>query len=531
MATSSSPPSQPPVSGPESIARAFVDDLANARFAAAEQRFTGEMRAALPEAKLAAAWSDTLATAGAFQGVDATRVDVEGALRRVHVITRFAEARQDLKVVIDANDRVTGFWRSPVMEDLEAAARAFVEKLARGDFAGATAGFDPTMASAMPADKLGAVWAQLAAQVGAFGGIEGVHDKAAQGHVTVMVTCRFANTNLVAKVVFDGEARIAGLFFAPPESTAPWAPPAYAHADRFTERDVQVGSQPALPGTLTLPKGAGPFPAVVLVHGSGPNDADESVGAAKVFKDLAWGLASRGVAVLRYVKRTRHAPAGVVGVKEEVIDGARAAVDLCLSTPEIDPKRVVIAAHSQGAELAPRMATEIPGVAAIVMLAAPSRPLQDLVLDQYTYFLKLDPDNAALKQKVAEAHAFKKRLDDPALKPEDEIAFPGGVPVLKGAYLLSMRGYDPAKVAAALKVPILVLQGDRDYQVTAPDLQGYERALGKRANATIKRYPKLNHLFIAGEGTPTPNEYERPGYVDEQVIADIAGFVGKLARP
>src|SRR5262249_54923175 len=131
------------------------------------------------------------------------------------------------------------------------------------------------------------------------------------GHSVVIAPCRFARAKLAVKVVFDGSGKVAGLFFLPAEAVAPWQPPPYASPDRFVERAVSVGTAPALPGMLTLPKGTGPFPAVVLVHGSGPNDADESIGGAKPFKDLAWGLASQGVAVLRYVKRTRHAPLGV----------------------------------------------------------------------------------------------------------------------------------------------------------------------------------------------------------------------------
>ncbi|MFT3769314.1 MAG: alpha/beta fold hydrolase [Minicystis sp.] len=529
MTAPTPPPSQPPApSGPEAIARAFVADLAGGRFAAAEQRFAEGMKGALPEAKLAEAWNGMVADAGALQAIEGVRVDPDGG-RRVHVTVRFVKLRQNLDVILDAEDHISGFWRGPVTEDLEAAGRALVEKLGRGDFAGATGGFDATMQSVLPAPKLGAAWGQITAQAGAFGAIEGVRVTGERGHWAALVTCRFARAALVAKVVFDAKAQVSGLFFVPPESVAPWQPPAYAKPDAFTERAVQVGSAPALPGTLTLPKGAGPFPAVVLVHGSGPSDADESVGGAKVFKDLAWGLASRGIAVLRYVKRTRHAPAGVVGVKEEVLDGARAAVELCRSTPEIDPRRVVVVGHSQGGEQAPRIAAETPGVAAIVMLAASSRPLQDVVLDQFKYFAKLDPDSAELKKKVAEAEAFKKQLDDPGLEPEDQVLFPG-VGKVPGAYFLSLRGYDPVKVAASLSIPILVLQGDRDYQVTAPDLERYKQGLGKKPNVTIKQYPALNHLFVAGQGTPRPSEYELAGHVDEHVIADIADLVGRLQK-
>ncbi|APR87158.1 Hydrolase, alpha/beta fold family functionally coupled to Phosphoribulokinase [Minicystis rosea] len=531
MTTTPPPPAQTaaPV-GPEAIARAFVEDLAAGRTAAAEKRFNDKMRGALPDAKLAEVWSAMIAETGPFQAIERATIEDAGALHRVHVITRFAGLRQSLDVIVDEKSEITGFWRGPVSEDLEIRGRELVEKLSRGDIDGATAHFDTTMRSALPAPKLTAVWSALTTQAGAFEGIEGIQVSGERGHWNALVTCRFAKTKLVAKVVFNVKAEVAGLFFVPPESVAAWQPASYVRADAFTERAVNVGNAPALPGTLTLPKGAGPFPVVVLVHGSGPQDADESLGGAKVFKDLAWGLGSRGIATLRYVKRTRHSPAGVETVKQEILDAARAAVELCRGTAELDPKRVVVIGHSEGAEWAPKIAVENPSVAAIVMLAAPSRPLQDLVLDQFTYFAKLAPDDTEAKKKVTEAQAFKKRLDDPGLKPDDEVSFPGGAGTLKGTYLLSLRGYDPTKVAAGLSIPILLLQGDRDYQVTAPDLARFQHALGKKPNVTIKQYPALNHLFIAGKGTPGPSEYQLPGHVDEQVIGDIATFVGKLAK-
>jgi pimeloyl-ACP methyl ester carboxylesterase len=343
----------------------------------------------------------------------------------------------------------------------------------------------------------------------------------------VLPPCRFASGTRVAKVVYDIRDQDAGLFSRPGDFLAPWKPPAYAEPDRFVEREVTVGTSPALPGTLTLPKGTGPFPAVVLVHGSGPNDADETLGPNKIFKDLAWGLAQRGIAVLRYVKRSRAAPRTVATVKEEVLDGAHDAIDLLSHTREIDPRRIVVIGHSQGGYLAPRIAAENPTVAGIVLLAAPSRPLEDSILDQLTYFLRLDPGSAEKKALVAAAQAFKTRVEDPALKPDESVEVPGGG-AEKGAYFLSLRGYDPVKAAAGLSIPILILQGDRDYQVTAPDFEGWRKALSGRPNVKLEKLPSLNHLFISGSGTPRPGEYEVPGHVDPAVIADIAAFVGKL---
>lgn len=142
-----------------------------------------------------------------------------------------------------------------------------------------------------------------------------------------------------------------------------------------------------LPGRLALPPGDGPFPAVVLVHGSGPNDEDETIGARKLFRDLAWGLAARNIATLRYVKRSRFQPEAFdpkrkATVKEEVIDDARAAVALLERDPRIARRAVFLLGHSLGGTLAPRIAQGGPPLAGLLIFAGSTRPLDELVRDQ-----------------------------------------------------------------------------------------------------------------------------------------------------
>lgn len=93
------------------------------------------------------------------------------------------------------------------------------------------------------------------------------------------------------------------------------------------------------------------------------------------------------------------------------------------------------------------------------------------------------------------------------------------------SYYLDLAQYDPARVMHEVQVPLLVLQGLRDYQVTPDQLDDWLRALGPRAELTVKRYEGLNHLFLRGEGPPSPADYSKPGHVDPQVISDIAGWV------
>ena len=213
----------------------------------------------------------------------------------------------------------------------ETLARDVVNDLASRNFEKVEARYSARVAQALPHGKLAEVWDQLAAQVGSFKSIRTVGLGEAEGSRLAKVTCEFERATLDIKLAFDGEDHIAGLFFAPAESAAsPWTPPDYVHQGSFEERAVTVGQGPVkLTGTLALPKGEASFPAVVLVQGSGATDQDEGVGPNKPFKDVAWGLASQGIAVLRYNKRTFQYPGSFKGdftVEQETVQDARAGV-------------------------------------------------------------------------------------------------------------------------------------------------------------------------------------------------------------
>lgn len=423
--------------------------------------------------------------------------------------------------------------------DIFMAAQAFVDQLASGDFAAATSRFDPTMKAAAPEAKLKEIWNQLLGQVGAYQKQLGIHTDTQQGYRRVFVTSQFEQAVIDVLVVFDAQGQISGLFFQPgqaPDATPQtYNPPGYVKEGAFHELEVTVGNGKwALPGSLALPYGEGPFPALVLVHGSGPNDRDETIGPNKPFRDLAWGMASQGIAVLRYDKRTKvHASQftpeiqAELTVQEETIQDALLAVRILRETERIDPQRIFVAGHSLGAYLAPRIGQQDPYLAGLIILSGPTRPLEDLVLDQVTYLSNLDgmlTDKE--KADLATLQAQVDRVKAPDLS--DQVAstdLPLGIPP---AYWLDLRGYQPAEVAQTLDMPLLVMQGGRDYQVVAEkDFAGWQVALEGRANATLKLYPELNHLLIAGAGPSTPQEYNVAGHVSEDLLNDIGAWVMK----
>lgn len=327
-----------------------------------------------------------------------------------------------------------------------------------------------------------------------------------------------------------GMEQLESLALAPVKKAAEYQPPSYAVPASFIERDVTVGAgtEWALPGTLTLPAGKGPFPAVVLVHGSGPNDRDETQGASKPFRDLAWGLASRGLAVLRYDKRTRVHPAKVVAsanftVKEETVDDALAAVALLRRTPSVDARRIFVLGHSLGAGLAPRIGAADPKIRGLVVLAGPTTPLEDAFVRQYKYLLALDGSLSDEDRKmIADAErqtARVKGLTDTDRGSKEMLHF---APV---SYWLDLRAYDAVATARKLKMPILVLQGERDYNVTMEDFRNWQRLAAARKDVATKSYPKLDHLFLEGEGPARDSDYAVPRNVARYVVDDIIAFV------
>jgi dienelactone hydrolase len=414
--------------------------------------------------------------------------------------------------------------------DLESRAKAFVRQLEKEDFRAAVREFDEAMNKALPGDALEKLWKQVVKQVGALREVRGVRSEKIRTFDIVFVACHFEKANLDVKVVFNPEKQVTGLSFVSPKPPVPPKTPPYARPDAYAESEVVVVSgEYRLPGTLTVPKGDGPFPAVVLIHGSGPNDRDETVGPNKPFRDLAWGLAAQGVAVLRFDKRTHaYGPKLVkekITLKEEVLDDAVAAAAFLRKQAKIDPKKVFLLGHSLGAVAGPQVGGRDPDLAGLILLAGCTRPLEDVILDQVTYLLSLQPPSEEGKKELEKLKKQVAKVKDPGLSPDtpgEELPL-GGVP---GAYWLSLRGYDPAATAARLSMPVLVLWGERDYQVTGDDFAGWKKALEGRPRARLKSYPKLNHLFMEGEGKAKPAEYmEKAGNVAAEVIDDVAAWI------
>ncbi|MCC7175422.1 MAG: alpha/beta fold hydrolase [Bryobacterales bacterium] len=371
-------------------------------------------------------------------------------------------------------------------------AEAVFDELVRQDFPALAARFSAQMKAAAPPEKLAAT---VAPALTGFGPLRSGRPRPrytqAQGNDVFVFPAEFEKNRVNIIITLNPEGQLAGMFFQAPDPEPPKA----------GELLVATGDA-RLPATLALPDGPGPFPVLVLVHGSGPQDRDETIGANAPFRDLADGLASRGVGTLRYVKRTRQAPQSPVPtVEQEVIEDALSAMALARRQARVDPKKVFLLGHSLGGYLGPRIALRDSEVAGLVLLAANARPIETLAREQLRY---LGAPSGTLDKLLAAAPA---------------------------SYWADLRAYEPVATAQKVRAPMLILQGERDYQVTMEDFGLWKEGLQSRADVILKSYPKLNHLFLEGEGKSVPAEYGKPGRIPDYVLDDVAAFVKSAAKP
>ena len=303
--------------------------------------------------------------------------------------------------------------------------------------------------------------------------------------------------------------------------------PPYADLEAFEEIDVVVGLAPwALGGTLTMPRGPGPFPAVVLVPGSGYPDLDSTGGAVKPSRDLAWGLASQGIAVLRYDKRTlTHALAIArqpdFTLDDELVDDALAAVALLRQTARLDPARIFVLGSSLGGFAAPRIAQRDPSIAGLIIESAPSGSLWDGYEGHALRIAQADGKVSEVEQRRidrvrARVGTIESLIADGATLPDMTV---------RSAYFQDLAGYRPETVARDVIVPMLVLHGNLDGVLSQADLAGWTQSLRGRRDVVFHLY--LEHMHgLFDRRTVSGPDIRPAGHVSEEVVDDIAFWIG-----
>jgi uncharacterized protein len=290
----------------------------------------------------------------------------------------------------------------------------------------------------------------------------------------------------------------------------------------YREEEISFSNPTAgvtLAGTLTAPKGGGPFAAAILVAGSGPQDRDETISNHKPFLILADYLTRKGIAVLRYDKRGVPKSTGSAdnATTLDLASDTEAALAYLKTRKDIDPRRIGIIGHSEGAIIAPYLASRSPNIPWIVLLAAPATKGEDTLLKQSELIARAgnltEPQIAASLEFDKSAYDLvrdEKNLDalnerlvnlvkatgmDSAIPP---VALEQQLRMLTSPWFRFFLDYDPLPNLEKTTCPVLVLYGQNDLQVPAKvNMPLVEKALAGAGNknADIRQLAELNHLF------------------------------------
>ncbi len=411
----------------------------------------------------------------------------------------------------------------------EGIARKFLGHLVNKEVNDMLPMFSEDFLKQVPEGQITEIAEGLEMQLGTFSHVSRVLHEAEENYHIVVLVCRFGEMDLGMRITLDRDDKVAGFFLtmAPPESYTP--PPDWVDTDTFAEIPIEVDcGDIKLPAMFTKPEAADNYPVVVLVHGSGAHDMDQTIGPNRIFRDIAWGLAHQGIAVLRYEKRNYRNQLSLdvetITVWDEAGRDAMYAIQTAMQLPGVDPERAFLLGHSLGGMIAPRIAAEVPELAGIISLAGTSRQLYEIIPGQLEHLMSLSEEvsDAAIAQ-LEETREIVTRLRAKQNQPDAVYSTPLlGMPP---SYLEDMNRHDTGKIAAGLSQAILIVHGGRDYQVTINDYNAWKAALQNHHNTTFKLYQEMDHLFVAGDGPSTPASYFEENNVDKRVIDDIADWI------
>lgn len=406
-------------------------------------------------------------------------------------------------------------------------ADSFFDTMDKGNFEEAHGFFDESVKGQITADELKLFWLRLGNSLGTYESVDGAKNSVKGDYFEVTLTCGFTKGSQTFTFVFNKSEKLLGFFVTPVATEAEYAAPAYADTTLYSEQEISIKFEEGqMAGIFTSPKNSSSFPVVIMVHGSGPSDMDETVGPNKPFKDLAAGLAAKGIGSIRYVKRSMVYPRSfnkAFTVKEETIDDALSAVTLASTLPGVNKSQIYLLGHSLGGMLAPRIATLAPSLNGIILAAAPARKISDLIAEQNAFIYKASGDTtAAGKQQFIES---SNEIDRSRLLKLGDIAPDSIILGAPASYWIDLNNYDQLATSKRIKNRILILQGAHDFQVSVQDFNIWRTTLAANKNVSFKLYPDLNHLLSSQKEKGTGAQYRTPANVSQVLINDISLWI------
>lgn len=392
--------------------------------------------------------------------------------------------------------------------------------------------FDTNMQSKVPVSQLKGLWEQMESTAGKLQNVVDVRQTARESGTKESAMLQFEQASVQMTMSVNDKGKINGLYI----SQLAYQPPVYG-------KDLGVGKKYMnfisnsynLSGELVIPLDCNSCPLVILVHGSGPNDKDETIGPNKVFYDLALGFASKGIATYRYDKRSKLYPEAFkeqFDLYDETINDAISAFYHLKGDTSLHFSKYVMLGHSLGAYAMPLIADSLKNnLDGAILFSANARKLEDLIEYQMKYLTEFDGEITKEEAKIITENT-KKANDIRTLNYTQETSAEDLLAYWPGTFWKGIANYNPvSQLNANTTTPFFILQGEKDYQITITDFEIWRTAVGAKDNVKMQSYPNLTHLFTTSiNDKPSPADYFLPNNVEFQVIWDMADWIKLVVK-
>lgn len=340
-----------------------------------------------------------------------------------------------------------------------------------------------------------------------------------RGYTVYIFHAQFERGFIDFNVVVDDQGKIDTFVVQP--TSQPGAIAEYIDTSKFDEFEITIGDgRYRLPAVITVPKEIDRYPLVILIHDSGALDRDSTVGPNKPFRQIAWGLATQGVAVLRYDKRTfvfgERLSQTSPSIETEVIEDVIKAITAASRIPSVSS--IFLAGHGLGGRVAPTIAMRDSRVDGIILMATPSRRELQVIIDKQKYISSLNKGEIGQQTQLLTDY----------LQIALEGKLPPGAPVLAATagYYYELDRMNPIETIRELEIPVLIVQGDADFESTVQDYIMFMNALWTKINVYFQLLPGLDHYFMPVEGEiSTPDNYYEFRHVDGRLIDTLFSWI------
>ncbi|MDT3496863.1 alpha/beta hydrolase [Bacillus toyonensis] len=420
------------------------------------------------------------------------------------------------------SQNVTQSTKSFDEKDLKMKSTAYLEQFQKHEFDQLYKNATHEMTSKLPKDEFATKWNTLISQLGPALDTESKAFSLKDKNEKVSITTKHRKNNLQTTFVYTRDGKVTDIqtqlqpLIVKPEKGEKWE-----------ESSIKVGyNEKKLNGLLTLPKGIEKPPVAILLQGSGPNNMDSIIGTGlnRPFADIAHGLAEKGIASIRYDKRSYAYPNDVFDVETEYLKDAKEAVGLVKQDKRVDGNRIYLIGHSQGGLLGPKIAQDNPEIKGFVSMAGTLRRLEDVVLTQTK--LRLEQEDLSGERKKEELDNTKAAIQkiknlDTSDRTEVILGYPA-------SYWSSLNKINGVSIAKKLNIPMFIIQGTTDFHVLEKvDYKLWQETLAGKDDVSFKLYPGLSHLFMPGGSADKfdGSIYNKPAHVDSQVIEDVSEWI------